>query len=431
MDRSSTCQDTALDSTLRVVLEAMNARAASSGTLRLRYCSIFARLLAHSDRVFNICVSTGIVDAIVQLVCTPDPLLQMTALDLLIGFAGTAGGMRYLMEHGLVAWLVALAGGQEGSEEQDPYLGPDAVRCCAEILTHAAKRGLFGLAPASVPADTATAIPATTPDMDVMPVECDSNGSATAAATEGQQRLLLGFMRAMLRNIDSQADGSRYASLDAIATFAASCEGAMLLTLGNAELVECWLVLLRSPKPDLRGAVLLCLAHVIGSMVPQSGDSASTAAAAAMAATADQEAQLTDAAVAVDSPAVAAAKQRLCLQIGQPRQLPTVKYLVNAARQPVSESRHGACRVLAAMARHTWGLHMMFASEADGFWEYVKDYRSEQGQQQKEWKFEVISGVAASPGIQHLRADVQAFVAKRVQQGPFFVPADVEEPQVL
>jgi len=436
MDLSSTRQDqdAALESALRVVLRAMDSCAAANGTLRLRYCTIFSRLLAHSDRVFNMCVSAGIVDAIVQLVRTPDPLLQMTALDLLVGFAGTASGMRYLLDSGVVQWLVGLAGGQEEQAEQDPYLGPDAVRCCAEILTHAAKWGMVGgggtalAAPFPTPTQTqllqgnaGTATPDMDVDVDVVEVD--------VAATEKQNRLLLGFLRAMLRNIDSQADGSRYASLDAISTFATSCEGALLLTLGNEQLVECWLSLLRSPKPELRGAVLLCLAHVIGRNTPAVA-LAAPAGAAAVAAS-DSEALPMDATVVGDSPAVSAAKQRLCLQIGQPRQLPTVKFLVNAARQPVSESKHGACRVLAAMARHSWGLHILFASETDGFWEYLKDYRSEQGQQQKEWKYEVVNAVATSPGIRHLRADVQTFMAKRLQQGPFFVPADVEDPQVL
>ena len=144
LDRSPTCQTAVLDSVLRVVLDAMNARAAGNGTLRLRYCSIFARLLARSERVFNTCVATGVVDAIVQLVRNPDPLLQMTALDLLVHFAGTTAGMHYLFNTGLVGWLVQLAGGQEEGAAQDPYLGPDAVRCCAEILTSAAKLGAFG-----------------------------------------------------------------------------------------------------------------------------------------------------------------------------------------------------------------------------------------------------------------------------------------------
>ena len=176
--------------------------------------------------------------------------------------------------------------------------------------------------------------------------------------------------------------------------------------------------------------MLLCLAHVISTPVPSRSAAAAAAAAAAEAKT-DAEALLVASEAAVDSPAVTAAKQQLCLQIGHPRQLPTVKFLVDAARQPVSESRHGACRVLAAMAKHSWGLHLLFASDADGFWEYVKDYRSEHGQQQKEWKYEVINAVAICPGIRHLRADVQAFVTKRIQQGPYFMPADVEEPMVL
>ncbi len=369
----------------------------ADGTLQFRYCTVFARALRHSERIFRSALATGVVESIVRLVRTPDVLMQMTSLDLLVSFAGTVSGMRYLLAEGLLTWLVGLAGGFEATNGMtaDPYLGPEAVRCTAEILPLVASSSAF----------TVLSAAPTTADL-------------TDSSRDDQRALLEGFLRAMLLNIDSTADGSRYASLDAIATFATSSATALCWTLEHVELVRSWLLLLRSPKPELRGAVLLCIAHVVSSPIPVQAARHSS-----------HESALQD--KGPETEAVAAARRKLCVAVGQPHNLPTVRYLVNSARQPVSESRRGACRMLAAMAKHAWGLQLLFADASDGFYPYLQDYHGEHGQQQKEWKFEVVAAVAASPGLLHLRNDVQAFVALRLAQGPYFMPAELAEPMVI
>lgn len=395
---------------LQVVMSDMNRLAGADGTVRLRYCTVLARIIGHSEVLFRVGQSCGAVGTILDLVRTPDTLLQMTALNLLVDVASTYSGLHYLFDQGIMNWLVCMAaGGAVGPEgggkvvEPDPYLSPDALRCCAEIFTRAAAPTLSSQGDSDGGASTSTSTPTST---------------LTSVLLTRDPELLARFIRAVLQNIDSNADGQRYAALHALATFASSSETACLIILNDKGILDSWTTLLRSPKPELRGAVLFSIAKVIHSRVCECPGAGAGGVRRECVECADSE-------------AARSAKLALFHATGEPHHLPAVKYLVNAARQPVSEMRHAACALLAAMAQSSWGLHALFENPEHGFWEYIQYEHSGSTKIEKEWKFEVLSSCSKSPGLHHLRDDVKVFIKQRVQAGAYFVPAEPMEPLVL
>ncbi len=88
----------------------------NDSTLLLRYCTVLSKLLNRGDHFFAAIVECGGVAQILSLCQTDDILLQMTTLDLLHGFAGTRSGLQYLVENGVLDWLLGVASGSESGE---------------------------------------------------------------------------------------------------------------------------------------------------------------------------------------------------------------------------------------------------------------------------------------------------------------------------
>ena len=366
------------------------------------------------------CASAGCVDDMVALARTPDPLLQMAALGLLVGLSYSTQGMEYFFARGVAGWLLQLAGvpdcGGAEAGEADMYLGPDALEVLAAIFTNAAATGVIPIGGSASASSSASA-----------------NG--TAHLSTQYRDTIISFTKAILSAVGdssashaSSASNIKFAALHSLAIFTVSSQTALCLVLENDELVGLWCELLKSTRSDLVGAVLMSIAHVLAARVDAgtglgAGEGGSDATVFTAAAAGEDEEQ------------VKVLKTKLLLAIGAAKVKSAPVYLLSCAQQPLVEIKHGACRVLAALARHTWGLNLLFSGEnaavGSPIWVFLHDYHHVDGKAQKEWKYEVLCAIANSRGFGHLRSDVQGFVRKRVEQGAYFVPAEMEDPMVL
>ena len=383
--------------------------------------------MCHGSALYSVCAAAGCVQEIVALASTPDPLLQMNTLGLLVGLSYSPQGMEYFFSNGVATWLLELAGmsvsvgsGGEGQRQEqgepDAYLGPVSLEVLATIFTNAAATGSIG-----------------------------------AATTNAQYSdTILAFTKAMLSAVASspesstcahQAANMQFAALHSLAIFTASSKVALTLVLQNNELVSMWCELLNSTKAELVGATLMSIAHVLAAEVDvDAGVDATVFQEATAAVTSATSTNNTDTnsrrtQPVEDSEEVKVLKTKLVRAIGTAKNKNPVTYLLVCAHQPLAEVKQGASRVLVALARNVWGLNLLFsgdnATEGSPLWKFLHDYHHVDGKAQKEWKYEVICAIASSRGFSHLRADLQGFVSKRVQQGAYFVPADMEEPMVM
>ena len=89
---------------------ALASEAGVSGSiLKMRYCGVMSHILGSKGRddLFEASLEHGAVREIVDLCQSKaDPLLQMNALVLLVAFAQTAAGYKYLLDNGVLTWLL-------------------------------------------------------------------------------------------------------------------------------------------------------------------------------------------------------------------------------------------------------------------------------------------------------------------------------------
>jgi len=381
------------DDTRITILESFMAslnKVKSDTTLLLRYCTVLSKILNRGDNLFTACLNCGGITQILDLCRCNDVLLQVTALDLLYGFAGSRNGIQYLIQNGVLEWLVDVASGSNGSEP-DPFLGPSALECLSNIFT----RGI--------------------------------SSKVIQDLTETPE--LPRFINAVFQNIDSPEQTSRFVGLFAIAEFASSSEKAMEMMFSNDDLMSTWVSLLNSPKTELKASVLHSIARVIDSNIQSSPEAESKA-----------EQTVLDAAISssnsiplADSEQVKLRKLSLLSMVGRVKKTSPLTFLLLCVKQPISEVRHAAYETLAALARRPtgWGLQILFEDPTSGFKEFLEDYGSEFSKEGKEWKFSVVAAIAENTMISHVREDVEQFIRKRVLQGPYYRPAQMEDPLVL
>ncbi len=405
------------------IRSAMNAEAKGDGMLRLRYCSLFSRLLERGgDSMYSLCFNRGCISDMVLLAKENDPLLQMSAIGLLTSLAHSKLGVHNCFSDGVVMWLLQLAGSSD--ETADPYLGPDAMECLATIFNQASKVGAI----------------------------------QEIARSGDYEDTIITFATVILRSLSSESiSGSGTGSQDAIwnaalhslAMFTVSSKTVFMLMLSNDSIILALTSMLRSPKPLLRGSVLMCIAHILGANFNTTASAAAdsslaesivfdTTSIAAAGAGADAGAKSFSRSTAVeDADEIKALKMKLLIGIGTARNTTAVSYILALAKQPVVETMQGACRLMCVLSRSTWGLNILFSGNVAAtvpgspMYEYIHNYHYLDDKTQKKWKFEVITSIANSPGFHHLPADLQALINKRVQQGPYFVAAQLAEPMVL
>ena len=295
------------------------------------------------------------------------------------------------------------------------YLEPDALECLATIFNNAAACN-------TMPSSSNNS---NNNDNNNHHHQSEQNSTTIPEYSD----TILQFANAVLLQVSSNNEVAKNAALHSIAIFATSSYHAFTLLLNNNDIINNWTSMMKSPKPSLRAAVLMSAAHIIGSDIHMNASLANstvfqttTAAASASMPTEDTE-------------IIKGLKVKLLIAIGKARDTPVVTYILKLAKEPIPETMQAACRVLCALGKSSWGLNLLFSGEnshvGSHMWAYIHDYHMLSTKEQKEWKYDVICSIANSPGFTHLRIDLQTLISKRVEQGPYFVAAEVAGPMVL
>lgn len=112
----------------------------SDKNIYLRFANIWARILGKSDELFESCMSSGAVDAILSMCrSNQDILVQIVSIELLTEFAKTSLGLQNLFNLGIVDWLVSVP----SSEEDASLLGNQALRQLGDIFVTASSKSLM------------------------------------------------------------------------------------------------------------------------------------------------------------------------------------------------------------------------------------------------------------------------------------------------
>ncbi|CAB1118281.1 unnamed protein product [Ectocarpus sp. CCAP 1310/34] len=409
----------ALASQIGEVIAGLTARQAA--TPKLRFADIATRLMSASDSAFAAAVDSGALALVTDLTeDASDVLLQLNALDLLDRVASTAGGARHLVANGHLDKLLVAAGGGEGDspDAPDPLLGASALRTLAKAWKQRSPSSLGG------------------------------------------------FLRACTVHIEGQDEGGKLAGLGAASEVAAASDVALRAMLsqerGSEGVLDAWLTLsahkvggvvfsrnrYRQAPPhdttsalahlddhvfgecavDVKAAALHAVASVLGPPNTSSTASSSTPTAAAAAAAAAGNDEDGDQ-VMGNTAAAEAAKERstLCLMLFTRLSESNTNqraggWLLDLARQPVSEVRHAAYAVMrcAAWQPGGWGLSALLSQP--GFLEFLEKRDTAASKATKEWHFSLVESIMSCKDQGTLDNETLESLRTILKQGPFWVP---------
>lgn len=361
----------------------------SNSVIRTRYCSMMARLVGTKNRddLFEASLASGAVNEILDL-CedTSDPLLQMNALELLAEFGGTVAGFRYVQERGTLLKLLRMA--QPESEESDPLLGPEALSALSALF----HRALYSSVLTSIGHK----------EDDVVPV----------------------FLETMITNIESDAENARVSGLNAIVEFASSSFEACKYITENGKAIETMVGLLRSPRQEMKVAALYGLAEMVscskfrggGATAEAGGGAASETVFMATASSSDVEA------------ISASLFEKIGRVVGNQD---TLGFLLDILRQPFSEIRFAAMKLIHAAASFGYGIQLLFHSTKAKMFREFLDRHSDTEKKGKELKYGIVVAVANNDKFGLLSEENQKLIRTAVSRGPFYVPSGVADPQVI
>jgi hypothetical protein len=199
-----------------------------ASTICVRCASAMVDMMSLGDGVMDSAKSSGATHLLLQMITyEADPLLQMSALDLIERLAGTLPMHRnrasWLCSEAVVDPLLHMAGGKEEAGDPDPILGGSALRTLSGICRLGQRdASLFAL---------------------------------------GGKDVLVGFHRA-LHNFEGTGELDRLALVDAIASFASSSADALEIAMSDPMTRECWLSL-SVAQPKLKAVILNSVAMVI------------------------------------------------------------------------------------------------------------------------------------------------------------------------
>lgn len=350
-------------------------------TLKLRYASVFSKVLKVNDELFSKCEASGAVHAIVELCQSTDVLVAVVALEFLECFTTTVSGLLYLLQHGLIKWMLELACGAEGGLRQlpDPVLGQQALRILAKVFEKV----------------TSFHVPIWTSPLDIQ------SGS--------QQELGTGFLYAIVRHMEAADEGSLLAGLYAVSNFAISSKTALTFVLQDALLLDAWLSLLNR-KVELQAATLHSIAKVLDVRVSEAAptDTAGTPTSSI------PEMEL---------------KRALVSAVARVKNSSPLKYLLKLAKEPVTPLKHAAYDVLRALVAQPegWGLELLMTYEPGQTWDFLRNTTSETDKEGKVWKFSVLEAICSCPQRVVLGSEMLKQLEDRLKQGPFYVEARMAE----
>lgn len=332
----------------------------NDSTATLRYATVIARLLATDDEHFQICAQNDAARMIIELCRSTDILLQMVAIELLVEFASTASGVRYLFSEGALHWLLQLAYGADGVPA-DPLMASQALREISNIFQRASSKCLL---------DTS------------FWNEVSDKGVLTS------------FLRSSLCHIEGEGNSEdiRLAGLSALTEFCCSGAVALEMVLHDQELLSAWMTFLNA-KVEMQAAFMHGIAKVIRAGVesPSLGMSTDMSVDSNTSSAPSDTVFNTITAAAVEQVNSANAnknsatsfdprdlqyddrKKELFHSLGISKRSSSMDVLMKYVRQPVPPTKHAALDVLQAVAMQPrgWGLQVCTCTEASIYSMYV------------------------------------------------------------
>ena len=272
--------------------------------LQLRFATVLSKIMGKSNCHFESCLEFGVVDCIMSLARSPDVLLSICALELLLEIAKTTSGVKYLFEESVVEWLLTLASTSAAESKTDPILSSLALQIACDIFN--------------------------------MAMSSSFDTSLLLAKNGGAFKKMI--LTSIVGKLVSPDDGGRLSSLHAISNFASLSEDTMQLVIRDANITETWLGLLNTAKIEIKAACLHSVARIL-------------------------DAECASATILTTSERSSAQQMKIELleSIGHIKDTPVVAYLVQIAKQPMNELRNASMDVMRSIARGGgWGLELLY-----------------------------------------------------------------------
>lgn len=367
----------------------------SSSIMKMRYCSIMSRILGTRDELFRASLQHGAVLEILDLCKSKsDPLLQMNAFELLTEFAATTAGYNYMVENGIMSWLLDVSRPDDSGSMDFMLIGPAAVDCLAAIFNKATACGVL------------------------------SHDSFNNEKSDG--RLLTLFVQTMTANLHADQEQARIAGFNALVLFGCSSPATAQLLCSTEEVVDALVGMLRSSKAEVKVAALRGLGELVAYDGGKSGGGAPsdtvftpTTAATSSAAGTEIDMEVTSAQLFSKIARVSSTGQD------------TLGYLLQLLHQPFSDTRVAALALLGAAAKWKWSIPLFFHSvKAASFRDFLERH-TEHDKGGKEAKFGIVWAICSNPGYPMLSEENKKFLSIAKARGPFYVAPEMADPQVI
>ena len=365
---------------------ALASEAGVSGSiLKMRYCGVMSHILGSKGRddLFNASLEHGAVREIVDLCQSKaDPLLQMNALVLLVAFAQTAAGYKYLLDNGVLTWLLDVSQPDDSGSTDYMLVGPVALDTLAAIFNRAMACGVL------------------------------SHDAFDSGRTDG--RLMNLFVQTMTANVYSSQEQSRVAGFNALVQFGTSSPTAAKAIESSDEVVDALVGMLRSTKAEVKVAALCGFAELVryeGKAAEDAFAFTSTENAGGM--------ETTSAQLFAKIARAASGNQD------------SLGFLLHVLRQPFSETRIAAMACMGAAAKWKWSIPLFFHSVKAATFRDFLERHTEHDKRGKEAKFGIICALTANPGFEMLSEDNQKFLKAAKGRGAFYVVPEMAEPQTI
>jgi hypothetical protein len=337
-------------------------------TVSVRCASTVVDLVCLGDASMNAAVKAGSMDLVLGLVSDgDDPLMQMSALDLLEKMATTVpmhgSRAQWLFDRKVLNPLLEMAG---STGSPDSICGGPSLRTLSAFCKLAHTR---------------------------TPQEASSQFGLAA-----DSELLGGFHRA-LHCFEEQSSGEndRLAFVDAVSSWSSASPQALTLVIHDPLLREGWLSLNVS-QPKLKSVILYSVATCIDP--PSQVDSSS------------------DTVMAFNVPSNQLS-MRLFDCVGSVNGRDATDVVLSAANASFAELRLGAYALLNAVAKRGMGAQVLLSHNS--FYEFLVNRENESTKEGKEAKHAIVEAVLASDAKPLLANNIVSTLEKIAQQGPHYV----------
>jgi hypothetical protein len=122
-------------------LKAMSTNFVRDSVVYMRFVKLFCKLSGLGEEEFRYCEQVGIVQDVVSLCTTNDILMQMNAIEMLVGLADTNRGLEYMCTNNVINWLVTTSCGDSSTASRpDPLISTEALRVLGSVFLKAAAK---------------------------------------------------------------------------------------------------------------------------------------------------------------------------------------------------------------------------------------------------------------------------------------------------